>query len=71
MIGRRVAVVLAAVALVLWSRGVSAAEPASELVARGKYVFGAAGGCACHTTPDGAGLNAGGTKFDFVFRLVP
>src|SRR5580765_2719242 len=67
MIDRRVAVVLAAVALVLWSRGVSAAEPASELVAGGKYVFGAAGGCACHTTPDGAGLNAGGTKFDLSF----
>jgi len=30
-------------------------------------VFGAAGGCACHTAPDGAGLNAGGAKFDLSF----
>ena len=67
MIDRRVAVILAAVALILWPRGVPAAEPTPELVARGKYVFGAAGGCACHTTPDGAGLNAGGTKFDLSF----
>jgi mono/diheme cytochrome c family protein len=30
-------------------------------------VFGTAGGCACHTTPDGRGLNAGGTKFELSF----
>jgi mono/diheme cytochrome c family protein len=67
MIDRRLAVILATVALILCPRGVPAAEPALELVARGKYVFGAAGGCACHTTPDGAGLNAGGTRFDLSF----
>ena len=33
-------------------------------------MFGAAGGCACHTTPDGAGLNAGGTRFDLSFGVV-
>ena len=67
MIDRRAAVLLATLALLVWPRGLPAAEPTPALVARGKYVFGAAGGCACHTTPDGAGLNAGGTKFDMSF----
>src|SRR5213594_2461117 len=48
----------------------SAAEPTPELVARGKYVFATAGGCACHTPPDGVGLNAGGMKFDLFIGVV-
>jgi mono/diheme cytochrome c family protein len=67
MIVRRVALILATIALSAWPGAVPAAEPTSDLVARGKYVFGAAGGCACHTTADGAGLNAGGTRFDLSF----
>lgn len=67
MIDRRVALILATIALSSWPGVVPAAEPTLDLVARGKYVFGAAGGCACHTPPDGAGLNAGGTKFDLSF----
>ena len=67
MIGRRVARLVAALALSLWPAVTPAAESTQELVATGKYVFGAAGGCACHTTPDGAGLNAGGAKFDLSF----
>src|SRR5215831_3006718 len=67
MIARRAAVILATFAVLVWPRGVPAAESAPALVARGKYVFGAAGGCACHTAPDGAGLNAGGAKFDLSF----
>ncbi len=67
MIGRRVAPIVAALALSLWPAAARAAGPAPEPVARGKYVFGAAGGCACHTPPDAAGLNAGGTKFDLSF----
>ena len=67
MIARRAALILATLALLAWPRGVPAAEPSLDLVARGKYVFGAAGGCACHTMPDGAGLNAGGAKFDMSF----
>ena len=64
MIVRRATAVTAA-ACALWaiSAVASAAEPASEIVARGKYVFATAGGCACHTPPDGVGVNAGGTKF--------
>jgi mono/diheme cytochrome c family protein len=67
MIARRVALILAALAVIFQPRPVRAAEPTPDLVARGKYVFGTAGGCACHTTPEGAGLNAGGTKFDLSF----
>ena len=68
MIGRRVAAVLAAV--VALQLPAEAAEPSAELVARGKYVFGTAGGCACHTPPDGVGLNAGGMKFDLFIGVV-
>ncbi len=66
MIGRTARMVTA-LALSLGPLVARAAEPTPELIARGKYVFGSAGGCACHTTPDGAGLNAGGTKFDLSF----
>src|SRR5262249_38284395 len=38
-----------------------AAEP--DQLARGKYVFGATGGCGCHTEPKGV-LNAGGRQYD-------
>jgi len=71
MIGRRVAaVIVAALALNLPVGVASAAEPTPELVARGKYVFATAGGCACHTPPDGIGLNAGGQKFELFIGVV-
>jgi mono/diheme cytochrome c family protein len=71
MIGRRVAaVIVAAFALNLPVGVASAAEPTPELVARGKYVFATAGGCACHTPPDGIGLNAGGQKFELFIGVV-
>jgi mono/diheme cytochrome c family protein len=41
----------------------------AALIARGKYVFAAAGGCGCHTTK-AAGLNAGGRKFTGPFGVV-
>jgi len=63
-----VVMVMAAIILTLCSAPASAADP--ELVARGKYVFGAAGGCACHTPPDALGLNAGGMKFELLFGVV-
>jgi mono/diheme cytochrome c family protein len=69
MIGRRVAAVLTA-AFVLSLPQASPAEPTAELVARGKYVFATAGGCACHTPADGLGLNAGGMKFDLFIGVV-
>jgi mono/diheme cytochrome c family protein len=43
------------------------ADPAD--VARGKYIFGATGGCGCHTEPKGQ-PNAGGKKFDGAFGTV-
>ena len=75
MIGRRAAAAVAACALLLVSAlavspSIAAgADPASDIVARGQYVFATAGGCACHTPPDGVGLNAGGTKFELAYGI--
>ena len=76
MIGRRAAAVTAAAcalsvtcALLAASAIASAADSASDIVARGKYVFATAGGCACHTPPGGVGLNAGGTKFELAYGV--
>jgi mono/diheme cytochrome c family protein len=75
MIGRRAAAVTAAAcalslafALVAGSAAWGA-DSSSDIVARGKYVFATAGGCACHTPPDGIGLNAGGTKFELSYGI--
>jgi mono/diheme cytochrome c family protein len=38
-------------------------------VARGRYVFGATGGCGCHTAPKGQ-VNAGGRRYDGPFGTV-
>jgi mono/diheme cytochrome c family protein len=40
-----------------------------DLVARGKYVFGAAGGCGCHTEKDRP-VNSGGRKYEGPFGTV-
>ncbi len=69
MIGRRAAAVTAAACALSLATVSSAAGSASGGVARGKYVFGTAGGCACHTPPDGLGLNAGGTKFELSYGI--
>jgi mono/diheme cytochrome c family protein len=51
--------------------GGQAEKPAAkDLVAKGKYVFATAGGCACHTPPGAPGLNAGGQKFAGPFGVV-
>lgn len=60
--------VLLGIALLLGSAAVAlAAEPAQ--LARGKYIFGATGGCGCHTEPKGV-ANAGGRKYDGPFGTV-
>ena len=69
MIGRRAAAVTAAACALSLAPVSSAADSASDIVARGKYVFATAGGCACHTPPDGVGLNAGGTKFELSYGI--
>jgi len=56
-------------AMLLGALGAHAADT-QDLVERGKYVFGSAGGCACHTPPDAVGLNAGGRKFARPFGVV-
>jgi len=47
---------------------VAQAPPAADL-ARGKYVFGATGGCGCHTVPKGP-VNAGGRKYEGPYGTV-
>ena len=60
-------VLLGAVLLLGSAAGALAAEPAQ--LARGKYIFGATGGCGCHTEPKGV-ANAGGRKYDGPFGTV-
>lgn len=51
------------------SGATGATGPFPDLVAQGKYVFGAAGGCGCHTEP-GKALNSGGRKYEGPFGTV-
>src|SRR6185503_16873771 len=70
--GSLLGAVLAAWATVLATSGPGHAQgtPASAAeVARGKYVFGATGGCGCHTVPKGP-INAGGRRYDGAFGTV-
>jgi mono/diheme cytochrome c family protein len=53
--------------LPLFAAPAFAATP--EEIARGKYVFGATGGCGCHTVAKGP-ANAGGRKYDAPFGSV-
>jgi mono/diheme cytochrome c family protein len=48
---------------------VVAQAPSAAELARGKYVFGATGGCGCHTVPKQP-VNAGGRKYDGPFGTV-
>ena len=59
--------ILLATCLVMVAGTAWAANPAD--VARGKYIFGAAAGCGCHTEPKGQ-PNAGGKKFEGPFGTV-
>jgi mono/diheme cytochrome c family protein len=43
--------------------------PSQAEIARGKYIFGATGGCGCHTEPKKE-LNAGGRRYDGPFGTV-
>lgn len=47
----------------------AAGTPLPDAVTHGKYVFGAAGGCGCHTEPKGT-LNTGGRRYDGPFGTV-
>lgn len=56
----------------IWFAVASAGAPADDPVAKGRYVFAAAGGCGCHTETGKAatGLNAGGRRFEAPFGTV-
>jgi len=57
-----------AIAVLLYAASPALAASPAE-IARGKYIFGATGGCGCHTEPKGA-ANAGGRKYDGPFGTV-
>jgi mono/diheme cytochrome c family protein len=57
-----------AAALLLYAASPALAASPAE-IARGKYVFGATGGCGCHTEPKGP-ANAGGRKYSGPFGTV-
>jgi len=61
---------LAAVLLLMLTAAHPAAAQSREQIARGKYIFGAAAGCGCHTIPKGGVLNAGGRKYEGPFGTV-
>ena len=64
--GLLVALLLALAAL---ASTASAQVPSATDIARGKYVFGATGGCGCHTVPKQL-ANAGGRRYDGPFGTV-
>jgi mono/diheme cytochrome c family protein len=45
------------------------AAPTAAELARGRYVFGATGGCGCHTAK-GQPVNAGGRRYDLPFGTI-
>jgi mono/diheme cytochrome c family protein len=68
----RAAVVVSALALLVAlapPADAQVATPSAAEVARGRYVFGATGGCGCHTVPKGP-ANAGGRKYEGPFGTV-
>ena len=64
--GLLVALLLALAAL---ASTASAQVPSATDIARGKYVFGATGGCGCHTVAKHP-ANAGGRRYDGPFGTV-
>jgi len=62
-------VYLSALLLLMVTVSDAAAQTTREQIARGKYVFGAAAGCGCHTVAKQP-LNAGGRKYDGPFGTV-
>jgi mono/diheme cytochrome c family protein len=55
--------------IVVSARPADAQAPSAAELARGKYVFGATGGCGCHTQPKQP-VNSGGRKYDGPFGTV-
>ncbi len=61
-------VLILAVALLFVPR-TAGAQPSAAEVARGRYIFGATGGCGCHTVPKQT-VNSGGRRYDGPFGTV-
>jgi mono/diheme cytochrome c family protein len=64
----------AALVICLWAAWASpaaaqAVAPSAAEIARGRYMFGATGGCGCHTAPKGQ-ADAGGRRYDGPFGTV-
>jgi len=64
-----IAVACAALAAAGLAPAPAGAQASTAEVARGRYVFGATGGCGCHTVP-GQAVNAGGRRYDGPFGTV-
>jgi mono/diheme cytochrome c family protein len=64
-----VGAVAAAAAVLLSGLPASPASPTPADIARGKYIFGATGGCGCHTKPKDL-VNSGGRRYDGPFGTV-
>ena len=63
--------VLLALVSVLVAAGRAEAQASAAEIARGKYIFGATGGCGCHTDKGkGKPVNAGGRQIDAPFGTV-
>jgi mono/diheme cytochrome c family protein len=67
-IGAGMAIGLIAITALLFLGSPALAASAAD-ISRGKYIFGATGGCGCHTEPKGA-ANAGGRKYEGPFGTV-
>jgi mono/diheme cytochrome c family protein len=69
-LGRHGALALAVAAVGCFSAPLArAASPSPDEIARGKYIFGATGGCGCHTKPKDQ-VNSGGRRYDLPFGTV-
>src|SRR5258705_7758963 len=62
-------IIYLSVLLLMLAASDAAAQTTRDQIARGKYVFGAAAGCGCHTIAKQP-LNAGGRKYDGPFGTV-
>jgi mono/diheme cytochrome c family protein len=63
------ALVLATAGVLFFPAPAAAQTPSADEIVRGKYVFGATGGCGCHTIPKQP-VNAGGRKYEGPFGTV-
>ena len=68
---RPLSIALLLVAAWLAAPSAASAQASQADLARGKYIFGATGGCGCHTEPGkGKPVNAGGRRIDAPFGTV-